>query len=283
MKTLLVPVLGHDGLRAIVDTACLAGQRFDSIIEACSFRHALADYLRGNAAGNLPWHFEEQVRASDLARAEDLARKQVFAHAMETRGMREEAAPGLGVCFRWRAEPLCGDHVLGQQARLFSATVIGQPESTGASPEMATFETLLFESGRPVLIAPPAAPASLGESILIAWNGSTETARTIAFAEPFLRRARRIWVLAIEGSSVPGPSAQELAEALNRAGIAAEARTLTSSRFSSGEVFLAEAQALSSDLLIKGAYTQSRLRQMFFGGATSHILRHAKLPVLMAH
>ena len=37
------------------------------------------------------------------------------------------------------------------------------------------------------------------------------------------------------------------------------------------------------DLLIKGAYTQSRLRQMIFGGATSHILAHAELPVLMAH
>ncbi|WP_336488366.1 universal stress protein [Methylobacterium nigriterrae] len=283
MKTLLVPVLGLDGLRAIVDTACLAGLRFGSLIEGCSFQHALADYLRGNAAGNLPWHFEEQVRASEVARAEDLARKQAFADAMKTRAMRAEAAPGSEASFRWRTEPLRGDHVLGQQARLFGATVIGRPESSGASPDMATFETLLFEGGRPILIAPPVAPASLGETILIAWNGSTETARAVALAEPFLRRAKHVWVLAIEGSSVPGPSAQELAEALSLAGIAAEARTLTSSRISSGEIFLAEAQALGCDLLIKGAYTQSRLRQMFFGGATSHILRHAKLPVLMAH
>ena len=79
MKTLLVLVLGHNGLKAIVDTACLAGQRFDSIIEGGSFRQALADYPRGNAAGNLPWHFEEQVRASDVARAEDHSRKQAFA------------------------------------------------------------------------------------------------------------------------------------------------------------------------------------------------------------
>jgi nucleotide-binding universal stress UspA family protein len=35
--------------------------------------------------------------------------------------------------------------------------------------------------------------------------------------------------------------------------------------------------------LVKGAYTQSRLRQMIFGGATNHILTHANLPVLMAH
>jgi nucleotide-binding universal stress UspA family protein len=34
---------------------------------------------------------------------------------------------------------------------------------------------------------------------------------------------------------------------------------------------------------LKGAYTQSRLRQMIFGGPTQHILEHAELPVLMAH
>jgi nucleotide-binding universal stress UspA family protein len=30
-------------------------------------------------------------------------------------------------------------------------------------------------------------------------------------------------------------------------------------------------------------YTQSRLRQMIFGGMTRHILASAQLPVLMAH
>jgi nucleotide-binding universal stress UspA family protein len=40
---------------------------------------------------------------------------------------------------------------------------------------------------------------------------------------------------------------------------------------------------LSCDLLIKGAYTQSRLRQFIFGGTTQYILSNATLPVLMAH
>jgi nucleotide-binding universal stress UspA family protein len=36
-------------------------------------------------------------------------------------------------------------------------------------------------------------------------------------------------------------------------------------------------------LIVKGAYTHSRLRQMFFGGATSHILAYAEIPIIMAH
>ncbi|MFX4528082.1 universal stress protein, partial [Acinetobacter baumannii] len=46
---------------------------------------------------------------------------------------------------------------------------------------------------------------------------------------------------------------------------------------------LEAARAEGSDLLVKGAFTRNRLRQMIFGGATSHIMEHADLPVLMAH
>jgi hypothetical protein len=49
-----------------------------------------------------------------------------------------------------------------------------------------------------------------------------------------------------------------------------------------GESFLKEATAAGADLLLKGAYTQSRIRQMIFGGGTRHIIMEAQLPVLMA-
>jgi nucleotide-binding universal stress UspA family protein len=63
---------------------------------------------------------------------------------------------------------------------------------------------------------------------------------------------------------------------------AATAACSTCSR-SAGEAILDYAAKNNCDLLVKGAYTQSRLRQMMFGGATRHILAHATLPVLMAH
>ena len=43
------------------------------------------------------------------------------------------------------------------------------------------------------------------------------------------------------------------------------------------------AAEVGADLIVKGGYTQSRLRQMIFGGATSHILAQADVPVFMAH
>jgi nucleotide-binding universal stress UspA family protein len=58
---------------------------------------------------------------------------------------------------------------------------------------------------------------------------------------------------------------------------------MAAGKISAGQVILAKAEELGCDLIIKGAYTQSRLRQMIFGGTTRHVLAHAKLPVLMAH
>jgi nucleotide-binding universal stress UspA family protein len=70
---------------------------------------------------------------------------------------------------------------------------------------------------------------------------------------------------------------------LKRNGVAAELMSLGLEGRSTGEVVLAAAKAQGCDLLVKGAFTQSRLRQMIFGGTTSHILANADLPVLMAH
>ncbi len=149
---------------------------------------------------------------------------------------------------------------------------------------MATIEAGLFEAGRPILIAPPLPPQRIGENILIAWNCSTEQAKATALAMPLLQRASRVVVLTVEGGTVPGPTGEQLASYLQRNGVPSEPITVTpQDGQSTGEAILAHAASLNCDLLIKGAYTQSRLRQMIFGGATRHILANATLPVLMAH
>ena len=132
-------------------------------------------------------------------------------------------------------------------------------------------------------MAPPIPPRTIGEHIVIAWNASTETARTVAMAMPYLALARTIQVLSVEGAMQPGPSGEDLAAALRRRGIPATSRLIAAPNRQAGEVFLTEAKAAGCDLLVKGAYTQSRLRQMIFGGATRHIIMEADIPVVLAH
>lgn len=287
MKTLLVPVAMHDALPSVFETTRLAASRFGSLIEGVSLRPALAEYVPVDMVGGMTWLRDEEA---DLAEAEEAGSR--FIAAMDAAGIPRHPRDGLcnpekvmeaGPRYRWRQDVPTGDAFLGQYARLFSATVVGRPGAGDDSPRMTTFETALFESGRPILLAPPVPPVSLGEAVLIAWNGSTETARAVAFAMPFLRRASRVLVLSVEGGMVPGPSAQDLAQALACEGVAASHRALPAGRRTPGETFLAEAKEFGCDLFIKGAYTQSRLRQMIFGGVTSHVLAQADIPVLMAH
>ena len=80
----------------------------------------------------------------------------------------------------------------------------------------------------------------------------------------------------------PGPSGEELAPMLERHGIKASLRTAFGRQKAQGESFLTEAMAAGADLMFKGAYTQSRIRQMIFGGGTRRIIMEAKIPVLMA-
>jgi len=287
MKTLLVPVAMHDALPSVFETTRLAAERFGSLIEGVSLRPALAEYVPVDMVGGMTWLRDEEA---DIAEAEEAGSR--FIAAMDAAGIPRHPRDGLcnpervmeaGPRYRGRQDVPPGDAFLGQYARLFSATVVGRPGTGDGAPRMTTFETALFESGRPILLAPPAPPRSLGDAVLIAWNGSTETARAVAFSMPFLRRASRVLVLSVEGGMVPGPSAQDLAQALACEGVSAAHRALPAGRRTPGETFLAEAKEFGCDLFIKGAYTQSRLRQMIFGGVTSHVLAQADIPVLMAH
>jgi nucleotide-binding universal stress UspA family protein len=149
---------------------------------------------------------------------------------------------------------------------------------------MDPVQVALFESGHPVLIAPPSPIQDIGTNVLIAWNCSTEQARATTFAIPILQKANHVTVLTVEGgTAVPGPGAEQLCGYLQSHGITTKSMTTNLDGHTTGEAILATAKSLGCDLLIKGAYTQSRLSQMIFGGATSHILAQATLPVLMAN
>ena len=122
------------------------------------------------------------------------------------------------------------------------------------------------------------------EAKVAAKSAEVEQARATALAMPILKRANRVIVLTVEGgAAVPGPTGQQLCRYLQLNEVAAKPLTVGLDGRLTGEVILFHAKALGCDLLIKGAYTQSRLRQMIFGGTTRYILSNAELPVLMAH
>jgi nucleotide-binding universal stress UspA family protein len=203
--------------------------------------------------------------------------------------MQERGIPPFGTimerpAFGWLDSTPEDDSFVGSYGRAFDVTVLSRLGANSTSLHQRAIETALFESGRPVLLAPPAAPKQIATNIMIHWNGSTEQARTNAFAMPLLRLAERVTVLTVvDGQQVAGPAAADIIRQLQHNGIPAKPARVKLGDRSTGEAVLDTARAEGCDLLVKGAFTRNRLRQMIFGGATSHIMEYADIPVLMAH
>jgi nucleotide-binding universal stress UspA family protein len=278
MKTILVPTEQSSSMHSALDTALLLAQKFDSYIEGFPLRPAVAELVAMDPDSGLTMVAVKENDAEMARQAHELFRSFMEQHHIPLAG-ETNAALSCG----WLETAPGGHDFVGSYGRVFDVIVLARPGDEWQSPSMVTLEAALFDSGRPVLIAPPSSPRSLAENVLIAWNRSTEQSRTTAFAMPLLKQAERITICTVEGGTVAGPSGEQLARSLQRNGITADAITLSPGKRSTGEVILAKADELGCDLIVKGAYTQSRLRQMIFGGATRHILAKATVPVLMAH
>ncbi len=279
MKTILVPTENGSAMTSALDTALLLARKFDSFIEGFSLRPAVADLVAMDPDSGLTMVAVKENDAEMVRQAEDM-----FRSFMQNHQVAERSGDGAAsLSWSWLKDAPSGHDFVGSYGRVFDAIVLARPGDEWQSPSMITLESALFESGRPVLIAPPVSPKSLGANILVAWNGSTEQARTMADAMPILRTAERLTICTVEGATVAGPNGEQMARSLKMNGIASETITLKPGKRSAGEVLLSKADELGCDLIIKGAYTQSRLRQMIFGGTTRYILANAKLPVLMAH
>ncbi|WP_266170465.1 universal stress protein [Dyella subtropica] len=151
-----------------------------------------------------------------------------------------------------------------------------------------TVSRCVFGSDRPVLVVPDTARIDkVGARVLVAWNGSRESALALAAAVPVLQRADDI--LLLDGSEMYADSIAVLpppglADWLERHGIKARIHTLDAGpTHAAGALILDAAHADRADLLVMGAWSRSRLAQMVLGGTTRHLFMHGDLPMLVAH
>lgn len=284
MKTILIPTEDHDAMPAVLEGARLVARIFDSYMEGFAVHPAAGTYVAVEPVSSLAISgaFEHDAELANQART--LFENFMRTHQVPVAGAGADTAT---YSYSWPRQDAEDDLFIGSYGRVFDLIALGRPGRAAQNARMPPLEAALFDFGRPVLIMPPVAPKAIGRNVLVAWNRSTEQANTTAFALPLLRLAERVTVYEVEGGTTPGPSAEEAAMHLRRNGV--KARALTVKRGArttgeqTGEATLEYAAKEGCDLLVKGAYTQSRLRQMMFGGATRHILANAGLPVLMAH
>lgn len=195
---------------------------------------------------------------------------------------RKPAAAGASAS--WSEETGREDEIIARRGRLADLIVVMRPTAGSEGTATLTLNTALFDTGRPVLVAPPGETSEIGKHIAISWNGSAESARAVSSAMPLISNADKVTLLTVASDQTSTARGPELATYLEWHGITAFTQTFEASgQPTIGAALLAECTGVGADLLVMGAYTHSRMRQMILGGVTRHVLGEAKIPLFMAH
>src|SRR3984893_12712273 len=176
--------------------------------------------------------------------------------------------------------------VAAREAGTADAFVALRPSGASRGAEDLV-EGVLFGSGRHVWLLPTRKSAKATfDRMLVAWNGSRESARALAEALPYLHKAKEAVVVVIDETSATEGQAIVGKDAINHLrhhGITAVLHRAIVRDNDIAATLIAEARRLKSDLIVMGGYGHSRLREWLMGGATYELLHKSPVPLLIAH
>jgi len=285
MKSILLPVSGTATSEQAMSLATTIAPRFQSQIHGLYVR-PLPPIVAGEGI-TVPGDYV--ARIAEEGKEAGVRAFERFEACMQATGVQvSRQSDGASVqsdqiSASWMEVDGVESHVIGEIGRSHDIVLLDRRAGSGNVDWKAAAEATLFESGRPLLLAGDEPKPEIASRILLAWNGSTETARVVAMTRSILREADDVEVLCVEQGMVPGPDGEQICDYLKRHGISPTLTTKSSGSIGIGETILEHADSWGANLILKGAFTHSRLRQMIFGGATSHIMDTSRLPVLLAH
>lgn len=232
------------------------------------------------------YYMGEYIPADLIQRQIDEAR----AAAAKARSAFEADAAKQGVTVDWMESERLPVDAVETYGRAFDLLVLGQPDPDPEEPLAVPAGTdvlphdLAIRAGRPILTVPYAGEyPSIGQRVMVAWNGSKEATRAVHDALPFLKTAKQVVVFGINPEKAKGTPGADLARHLARHGVTVEAAHTVADDIAAGEALLSAAADRSIDLLVMGAYGHARLREMIFGGVTETILGSMTCPVLLSN
>jgi nucleotide-binding universal stress UspA family protein len=272
LKAILALADGGAGTEATLRTALLVAKSFSAHLDVL--------HVRADPETMVPI-VGEGMSGAMVEQVMDAMVKSVDVRARTARDVYQRVCAAADGGVVWREATGREPETVAAAARLSDLVVLGRPDSNEEAPMAATIDAALFDTGRPVLIAPPQAPASVGSRVVIAWNGNSQSARAVACSLPFLKSAQQVVIIVGGGHDSHVPAAG-LVEYLSRHDVRAVVENFTFSG-AIGKALLEQAVRLGADLIVMGAYGHSRLREMMLGGATREALAGATAPVLMAH
>jgi nucleotide-binding universal stress UspA family protein len=191
----------------------------------------------------------------------------------------------------WSVVGVTVTEILNLYAYYTDLVIVGQPDHS--SPDQSTPldlpERLGLGAGRPLLVVPYAGNfSSIGERVMIAWKSGREAVRAANDALPILEKAGHVSVVTISlaGStdSSDADNAMSICTHLGRHAVNATHEHIhVSSSMSIGDMLLNHACEQKMDMLVMGAYAQSRRGVFMHSPVARHLLNFMTLPILISH
>lgn len=254
--------------------ALSAAALFDAHVSAVSFAYEAP--IGGSIFDGLTptiidtWHNERKGEAEKAVRAFE-ERARLMSARVDSRVVSDEVASAA--------------QAFSALARNYDLSVIAQADPDDDLPESLLIEAALFDSGRPVLVAPYIQTAGIKlDRVMVCWDGSRNAARAVGDAMPLLRRAGRVEVVTIDAKEQRKVlRGAHIAEHLARHKLNVELKPIVAPDSDVANVILSHAADSAADLIVMGGYGHTRLREFVLGGATRGLLDSMTVPVLMSH
>jgi nucleotide-binding universal stress UspA family protein len=287
-RRLLLPLTGTAAGEAALNTALMVARMWNAHVHCLHVRVDARDVAPLAGEGLSGAMIEEMMAATERESGERAGRvREMFDRFLASVGQvtmadsAESASKADGVTISFESIAGREEDVVAQQARLYDLAVVPHPEAGDDVSSSDALHAVLFDSGRPVMIAPTVAPTQIGRRVCCAWNGTAESAAAIDAALPWLHVAEARQVLHAEEYQRRGPKVDGILSYLHWHGVDAEPKMFKPLTKDVGAGLLGAVRDFEADLLCMGAYSHSRLRQLILGGVTRHVLENSDIPVLM--
>lgn len=284
MKSIYLALSGETEAESAAEAAFSLTKEFNAHLIGSDTVAETGPFLDQSGVGMMATYYDELYQTAEKVQAHKRSvASETFEKARQAQGVALKEKPeDYGPTCYWHAHD--GDpDVVARLGRLADVIVIACPGERSSYSDLRTLEQAVFDARRPVLMVPAGAVLDPSAPALIAWNGSAEAARALINAMPMLSKSTSVTILQI-GELDPGSTDITEAEAYLRLhGVGATVKTIERSKTPIEDVVANEASAIKAGYAVMGAYTHSPWRELVLGGVTQHMIKHSKLPVLLAH
>ncbi|CCM75380.1 universal stress protein [Rhizobium mesoamericanum] len=168
---------------------------------------------------------------------------------------------------------------LAEFSRAYDVTILENTEL--ARP---IIESLVFDSGRPLLLVPSGDFYGRIDNIAIAWDGSATAARGASSAYPMIQSATKATVIRVGAAAFRNCDLiDRYVDALGHSGLEVALAAVHSDGEDVTTIIQDTAIECHADLLIAGAYGHTKLREALVGGVTRGLLDNLRIPALLSH